>query len=95
MNDKHKRTVEVHSSQGDTYLELTIRAYTKEAAKICDDLHSVQRYVENAIAMIHPTNHVNPAHAFRAILNDDCKRLEVWHYNVKGDRDRLIITVKD
>lgn len=94
MNDEHKRTVEVHS-EGDTSLELTIRAYTKEAAQFCNDLHAVRRYIENSIAMLRPNNHVNPVHAYRATLSEDCKTVEVWHYNVKGDRDKLIITVKE
>jgi hypothetical protein len=79
--------------EDDTRIGLMVRAYAKEAASYCTDLHAVRRYVENCIDYMNPQNHVTPRHAYRASLSDDCKSVEVWHYNTRGDRDRLLLTV--
>lgn len=78
---------------GDTRLELYIRSYAKDAVKFCEDIHAARRYIENSIGMMNPVNHVTPEHAYKVTLSEDCKAVEVWHYNVRGDKDRLLLTV--
>jgi hypothetical protein len=82
-------------SDDDTRLGLSVRAYAKEAAQFCTDLHAVRRYIESSIAMLNPSNHVNPVDAYRVSSTEDCKTVEVWHYNVKGDKDRLLLTINE
>lgn len=84
----------VHSDD-DSYLGLSVRSYARDAAQFCDDLHGARRYIENSIAMMPQKNHVNPVDAYRVYFTEDCKTVEVWHYNVKGDKDRLLLTIKE
>ncbi|MFH1121776.1 MAG: hypothetical protein V1775_18290 [Bacteroidota bacterium] len=82
-------------AEDDSLLGLSVRAYSKEAAIFCSDLHAVRRYIENSIGMMNPKNHVTPSDAYRVAFSEDYKAVEVWHYNVKGDKDRLLLTVKE
>ncbi|KAF0198450.1 MAG: hypothetical protein FD170_3996 [Bacteroidetes bacterium] len=80
-------------SEDDTYTGLTVRSFAKEAMYFCDDLHAIKRYIENSIAEMSARNHINPAHAYRAAFTEDCTSVEVWHYNVRGEKDRLLLTI--
>lgn len=79
--------------EDDSKMGLMVRAYAKEAAGYCTDLHGVRRYIENCINYMRPQNHVTPQQAYRASFTEDYKTVEVWHYNTRGDRDRLLLTV--
>lgn len=81
-------------AEDDSWLGLSVRAYSKEAANFCNDLHAVRRYIDNSIGMMNPKNHVVPSDAYRVAFSEDYKSVEVWHYNVKGDKDRLLLTIK-
>lgn len=82
-------------TEDDSLLGLSVRAYSREAAMFCNDLHAVRRYIENSIGMMNPKNHVVPSDAYRVAFTEDYKTVEVWHFNVKGDKDRLLLTIKE
>lgn len=81
-------------SQGSGYIELNIKSHAKIAASICADLYEACTYINNSIAEMKPVNHISPSHSFKATFTDDFKKLEVWHYNLTGDKDRLVITIE-
>lgn len=82
-------------SQGSGYIELNVKSHAKIAASICADLYEACAYINNSIAEIKPVNHMSPPHLFKATFTDDYKKLEVWHYNPTGEKDKLIITVEN
>lgn len=80
-------------STGGTILELMIKALCREVALYTDCLHSATSQITGQIASMTGSNSIVPAHAYKAILAEDLKQVEVWHYSPAGDRDRLVLTL--
>lgn len=74
-------------------LELIVRAAAREVAEYTDDVFCACSVMRDRIRDIKSGNHIDPSFAYRAILTEDLRQVQVWHFTTAGDRDKLILTI--